>query len=657
MSYASHRCCSDATHRSCSEMTITLPIPAIKIKEIRAHVDSITTHVISGKVIVQGTLQKQVFFVGEDNIVHHFPEVARFSALIEIPGVEPGPEVVVQAHPRIFNIIATLSPDGTQITQKVIVDVDVTVAEFTQVRLAEDPEGPSVLAEEVIGEDTGQVLESGAVTLVTPAVKVTEIRANPEITQVTVKEDKVVVQGNILKQIFFIDLDQVGRHQAVVVPFAIMIDIPGAQPGMNVQARAIMADVAFTLDPTGASVFQEVVLDVFVKVTETVQVSLELGDDLTIKTEVVLGVASTQIMEEVTVVLAQPAIKIKDIDLVVQDVRGRTIADKVIVQGVFVKDVYYINEDDVEVLESFTIPFSTFIPSPGITPGLNVLVLAQALPVVFDPLQTGTEITEKDLAEIEVFMTETRIIDVETDAEGTTFKVRQVIGEGTAQVCAEGITVPVLPITIEFARIRVGEAVEAEKQLLVENCICLPFIAKKIKSVESSVQNVTWEIVGEQVIVEGEVKKDVFVVGLDNIVHHVQEIVPFSGIVDVPGIVEGAEVSVEVEVESLVQNLVCGGSRIQQLIILLVTVTSTKAQIFTVVVDVIGPGVFVTKTKVLVDVVDDGIPEPVPLDVVTELTGPNVDTVTKETIPLIVIVNGTVGPIPVSVVTNATFKI
>ena len=124
------------------------------------------------------------------------------------------------------------------------------------------------------------------------------------------------------------------------------------------------------------------------------------------------------------------------------------------------------------------------------------------------------------------------------------------IGEGTAQVCAEQITVPVLPITIEFARIRVGEAVEAEKQLLVENCICLPFIAKKIKSVESSVQNITWEIVGEQVIVEGEVKKDVFVVGLDNIVHHIQEVVPFSGIVDVPGIVEGAEVSVDVEVET-----------------------------------------------------------------------------------------------------------
>ena len=282
---------------------------------------------------------------------------------------------------------------------------------------------------------------------------------------------------------------------------------------------------------------------------------------------------------------------------------------------------------------------------------------AQAQPAVFDPLQTGTEITEKDLADIEVIITETVRLDVQQETGGTLFKVQQVVGEGTAQVCAEGITVPVLPITIEFARIRVGEAVEVEKQLLVENTISLPFIAKKIRSVEFSIQNVTWVIVSEQVLVEGKVKKDVLVVGLDNIVHHIQETVPFSGFVSVPGIVEGAAVTVDVVVESLVQNLICGGRKIQQLIVLLVTVTSAEERIVQVVVNVTGPGVFVTKTKVLVDVVDDGIPEPVPLDVVTDLSGPNVDTVTKETLPLVVIVNGTVGPMPVSVVTNATFKI
>ena len=57
------------------------------------------------------------------------------------------------------------------------------MTEFVQVHLEEDPEGPSVLAEEVIGEGIGQVLEAGTVTLTTTAVKVTDIRVNPEITR------------------------------------------------------------------------------------------------------------------------------------------------------------------------------------------------------------------------------------------------------------------------------------------------------------------------------------------------------------------------------------------------------------------------------------------------------------------------------------------
>ncbi|NLS44883.1 MAG: DUF3794 domain-containing protein [Firmicutes bacterium] len=656
MAYASLRCCSDITHRACSEITITLPIPAIKIKEIQAHIDSVATHVIPDKVIVQGIVQKQVFFVGEDNIVHHFPERARFAALVEIPGVIPGPEVVVDARPTIFNVIAVLSPDGTQITQKIIIDVDVKVTQFVQVRLSEGSTEPPVLMEQVVGEDTGQILESGNVTLIVPAVKVTEIRANPEITLASVKEDKVVIQGNILKQIFFIDFNQVGRHQAVAIPFALMIDIPGAEPGMNVQVHATVADITFSLEPTGASVFQEIVLDIFAKVTQTVEIIPVPGADLIIETEEIIAIDSTQIMEEITVTLAQPAIKIKDIDLVVQNVTGRTIADKVIIQGSFIKDVYYINEDDVEVLESFAIPFNTFIPIPGIQPGLNVIVNAQALPVVFDPSQTGTEITEKDLADIEVIITTTVDIGVEENPEGSLFKVRQVIGEGTAQVCAEGIIISVLPVTVEFERIRIGEGVEARKQLLIENSVCLPFTANKIKSVESSIENIVWEIIGEQVIVEGTLRKDVFVVGPGDIVRRIEETVPFSGVVDVPGITENAEITVDAAVESLVQNLICQGTKIQQLIIIIVTVASAEERVVRVVVNVTGPGIFQTKTKVLADVVDDDTPDLVELDVVTDLTGPNVDTVTKETVPLVVVVNGTVGPIPVSVVTDATFK-
>ncbi|MEW5867274.1 MAG: DUF3794 domain-containing protein, partial [Bacillota bacterium] len=268
---------------SSPEVQFTLPMRAIKIKEIRADVRGITVEVIPNKVIVQGIVAKQVFFVGEDNIVHHFPEQVRFSALIDVPGAQPG--MLVQVHPRIFNIVAVLSPDGNQIFQKVILDIDVTVTDFVQLNLAEDPNGVPVITEVVVGEATRQVLEAGTVTLETAAIKVTEIRATPEITGVNVIPGEVQVTGNILKQLFFVGTDGANRHQAVVAPFSVMVAIPGALPGMNVQVRPEIRDVAFSLDPSGTLVAQEVLLDVFVKVTETVEIVLAAGEGPTIKTE------------------------------------------------------------------------------------------------------------------------------------------------------------------------------------------------------------------------------------------------------------------------------------------------------------------------------------------------------------------------------------
>lgn len=639
---------------SSPEVQFTLPMRALKIKEIRADVQGITVEVIPNKVIVQGIVAKQVFFVGEDNIVHHFPEQARFSALIDVPGAQPG--MLVQVHPRIFNIVAVLSPDGNQIFQKVILDIDVTVTDFVQLNLAEDPNGVPVITEAVVGEAARQVLEAGTVTLETTAIKVTEIRATPEITGVNVTPGEVQVTGNILKQLFFVGTDGANRHQAVVAPFSVVVAIPGALPGMNVQVRPEIRDVAFSLDPSGTLVAQEVLLDVFVKVTETVEIILATGEGPAIKTERIVGQGSTEVMEEVTVTLSQPATSIKNITATVQDVRARPIENKVILQGSIVKNVTFMTAAGMEVTESFTIPFADFAEVPGARPGLNVFVRAEVRAVIFDPAQTGTEITQKIIVDLFVTVTETVEIPIAIEPYGPLLKVQQVIGAGTAQILVEKIVKRVLPITIVFARIRVARAVRQQKQVLLEVSIPVPIPAIKIRSVDAVVENVTTTVIGNQVLVEGVVRKQVFFVGIDDIVHHVEETIPFSTLIDFPGLVPGAPVTTSVRVENVIVKILPDGTTLQQLVVLLVTVESAEEQIFQVVVDVIGPGVVVTKTKVLVDVVDDSNPNPVPLDVVTDLTGPRVATVTRETIPLLVIVDGTIGPVPLSVVVNATFN-
>ena len=233
------------------ESTVTLNQPAVKSRNITATVGDLSTEVIAGKVVIQGVVRKQIFFVGEDNVVHHQSEDLSFSTFVEIFGAEPGLNVEVE--PSIAHIgFVLLNP---------------TVLAGT---------GPLVRLDQVIGENTRQELIESQVTLGTPAVKVTEIRAAIQNVTTDVIEDKVIVQGVIHKQIFFVGEDNVERHQAEDVEFSTFVDIPGAAPGMDVEVVPTVEFVDFELlSPT--LLLEKVVVELFVKVTQGIQINVALG--------------------------------------------------------------------------------------------------------------------------------------------------------------------------------------------------------------------------------------------------------------------------------------------------------------------------------------------------------------------------------------------
>ncbi len=72
------------------EDTIALFTPAVKVDEIKATVQNLRCHVIPGKVIFQGILHKQIFFVNEDNVVVHQGVDIPFSGFVDLVQAEPG---------------------------------------------------------------------------------------------------------------------------------------------------------------------------------------------------------------------------------------------------------------------------------------------------------------------------------------------------------------------------------------------------------------------------------------------------------------------------------------------------------------------------------------------------------------------------------------
>lgn len=631
---------------------------ALKVRNIDGKIHSVTVDVINDKVIIQGLVHLQIFFVMDDNIVHHLGEDIPFSTFIDVPGATP--DVNVQVHPRIEAILHQLSDDGLTLQKRIVIEIFVKVSQFTQVS-PEVGNGPLMLLPRVVGEGTKQTLVENIFDLAVPAVKVSEIQGSLRDIVVDVIPDKVIIQGILHKQIFFVDTDNLARHQGEDVHFSLFIDVPGATPGNDVQVHPRIEGIFFELI-SATQLRQKVVIEVFVKVTDQVQENVVIGDGPLFKVEQVIGEESKQILKENVIELDVPAEKIREIVGEVRNASAEVINDKVIVQGILHKQIFFIGKNDaIEHHMGEDIPFSLFVDLPGATPGNNAHVRFIIEQILFH-LEGDQTLRQKAVIRADVVVTETVQVGLILTT-GPLFKLEQVIGEGIKQVLITRrqpiAPVPPFPVAnvVEITIIQ-PEQVCVTQQMIVESLLELPEQAIKIREVRGEVVGLRARVIpNDGVLVEGFVNKEVFFVGMDNVVRTIDERIPFSLLVPFPDITEDTPVTARVDIETILFTLDPTGRQVRQVIVLRaevceegqgqpITVVSQvtgegivtetvevrvdlfdpatgnilRNQVVPVVINVSGPRVLrVEKTRLLLDVVNDNNPNPVPLDVVTRV--------------------------------------
>ncbi len=102
------------------ESTVELGQPAVKIDEIRAMVRDLTCTVIADKVVFQGILHKQIFFVREDGLVAHQAEDVRFAGFVDVPGAVAGSACRIDA---VIEFVDFDLVDPTNLIQRVVVRI------------------------------------------------------------------------------------------------------------------------------------------------------------------------------------------------------------------------------------------------------------------------------------------------------------------------------------------------------------------------------------------------------------------------------------------------------------------------------------------------------------------------------------------------------
>lgn len=131
-----------------------------------------------------------------------------------------------------------------------------------------------IKAERVIGEAIVQIVEASTTPL-PGAIKVDRIV--PSITCVTdhVFPNKVVKQGIIHKQVFWVDAGGFVRHTPINVPFTVSADIPGTIPGHIVENFLQDLNVDFVL--CDGMLTEKVVAHMLIKVGVLEQIDVITG--------------------------------------------------------------------------------------------------------------------------------------------------------------------------------------------------------------------------------------------------------------------------------------------------------------------------------------------------------------------------------------------
>ncbi|HEX7715590.1 MAG TPA: DUF3794 domain-containing protein [Bacillota bacterium] len=109
---------------------------AVKVDRVLAELRNVTDHVFPNKVVKQGTIHKQIFFVDPEGVVRHVTEDIPFMVAVDIPGLCPGPFIDVQNHLLDINTDFVLQPKTCEkaavLMQKVVAHILIKASKWTQ---------------------------------------------------------------------------------------------------------------------------------------------------------------------------------------------------------------------------------------------------------------------------------------------------------------------------------------------------------------------------------------------------------------------------------------------------------------------------------------------------------------------------------------------
>ncbi|MFP4660612.1 MAG: SPOCS domain-containing protein [Halanaerobiales bacterium] len=417
--------------------TITIPDekpPAERIIDVKEFgINNLQTTIEEGGVDITGDIEVGVTYVGiveetePQQPVHFVHDTLRVSNFVDIPEAEPGMNVFVDITVRRVSFdqidIPPLEPDEdfpgvTTLEVTVVIQKFVKVTEYRQITVITEITGVPeenvreelLRIEDVIGENTVTVVVSGELTpppeLEKPPIE-RILSATAELegeVETDITEDGVIIDGEIFAGVMYVGIVEEDEPQQPVhfledtFNFSETVDVAGAEEGMsahvNLAIQKISYDEIFDEDGNIVTVEVDVVLRMFVKITEPKQVSVivdVISDEVELERELlrVEDVVGEDTIHETTTQrllipeadpIKPPATRIIDSQARIVDRDVTVESGGVLLDMVIEGSIIYVGAvEDTEPQQPVhfyhdTFPYDNFIDISGAEPGMNAHV-------------------------------------------------------------------------------------------------------------------------------------------------------------------------------------------------------------------------------------------------------------------------------------------
>ncbi|MFW6389512.1 MAG: DUF3794 domain-containing protein [Halanaerobiales bacterium] len=344
--------------------TISLRQKAVALKDTKVYIDAIEAEVIKDKVIIQGILHTDVFYVGEDNRVYHQSKNNYFNYLVDIPGAETGMNVLVE--PTFEYINSHITGEGQALRQQVVLQFFVKLLLNKNIMIKTGG-GPLIKAERIIGVESKKHVVKTKLPANVSISQVLDNKYNLVACRSEVIEDRVLVRGVILRELFYKGEDQTEHSQEHKINFDMYINVPGARPNMTAELKSRIDYI----ENGSESSSEAFITDIGVTVIEYAPLNIVTGKDELVMMPEIITENINELNIEITIELENAAVKVEVLKSEIEKLNINLLEDKALVNGLISQRLYYIDEKGVEHYQESKKPFTTLVVLNGAREGMK----------------------------------------------------------------------------------------------------------------------------------------------------------------------------------------------------------------------------------------------------------------------------------------------